>query len=277
MARCGCGGACQCALTAGENVTVTGSGSASNPWVINAHADCADVRACLSNGCGITYNATSGAISVDISEDANNALQCRANGLFVQTGAATVTAGCGLTGNGSVGSPIRANTQTWPFACDLEDEGGGVYCGSDGVLYSDPSAKTQFFTEAENVVLPGNGIAVPTSAGATVRTASIDLVNSDPCRPMRFSMWQDVDMDLDLPADAHAMYGIDGDDMLQIENNGNTTMFSVHTQVGKMRNFTIPAGATQTINVPLTAGLGTNGARIRRIQWALRAWGLSSL
>ncbi|ALO79389.2 hypothetical protein [Streptomyces phage phiSAJS1] len=273
MARCGCGGACQCALTAGDNVTVTGSGSANNPWVINAHADCADVRACLSNGCGITYNATSGAISVDISEDANNALQCRANGLYVGAGAATVTAGCGLTGNGSVGSPIRANTQTWPFACDLEDNGRGVYCGSDGLLYTDPDRLIDFFTDSVNEIVPGaNGIAVPTATDTVVRTMQLSVTNPDPCRDAWIQLWQDVDMDIDLPPGGQAMYGIDGDDLWQFENPGDTTMFSVHTQSGKMWSLSVAAGATLNINMDLTAGLGRNNARIRRIQRTMRAW-----
>lgn len=273
MARCGCGGACSCALTAGDNITVSGSGTAANPWVVSATTDCTEVRACFTSGNGTTYDPTDGSFDVCISPVTPNALTRDANGcLRVVPGASTVTAGCGILGTGTPADPIRASTGTWPYACDLEDNGSGVYCGADGRLYTDPQLKTDMFTDSENVALPGNGIAVPAGSDVTVRTASITVTNPDPCRPARVAMWQDVDMDIDLPVGAQAAYGIDGDDMWQFENQGNATMFSIHTQVGKMRNFVLAAGQTTTFNVPLTAGLGTNNARIRRIQWALRAW-----
>lgn len=36
MARCGCSTTCSCLVTAGDNVTVTGNGSAANPYVVSA-------------------------------------------------------------------------------------------------------------------------------------------------------------------------------------------------------------------------------------------------
>lgn len=43
MARCGCAGTtCNCVVTAGENVTVTGTGSAGNPFVVSANASTVD-------------------------------------------------------------------------------------------------------------------------------------------------------------------------------------------------------------------------------------------
>jgi hypothetical protein len=51
MARCGCGGACACSIVAGSNVTVSGVGSAANPYTISA-------TLASASGCGITGNGT---------------------------------------------------------------------------------------------------------------------------------------------------------------------------------------------------------------------------
>ncbi|QBZ73519.1 hypothetical protein SEA_MISCHIEF19_34 [Streptomyces phage Mischief19] len=273
MARCGCGGACSCQLTAGDNINVSGSGTAANPWVVSATTDCTEVRACFTSGNGTTYNQANGSFDVCISPVTPNALTRDANGcLRVLPGAASVTTGCGLTGVGTPADPVRASVNpTWPYPCDLEDNGGGVFCGADGRLYTDPTLKTDFFTDSENVVLPGTGLAVP-AAETVVRTASTTVTNPDPCRPARVAMWQDVDMDIDYPPGSSGGYGIAGDDMYYFQNETNTTIGSMHTQVGKMRNFALAPGQTLTINVDLNALRGSGNARIRRIQWTLRSW-----
>lgn len=71
MARCGCGGGlCNCSVQAGENVTLSGSGSAANPYVISADVPCSTVRACLSGGSGITYSTATGVIAAHLSGQA---------------------------------------------------------------------------------------------------------------------------------------------------------------------------------------------------------------
>lgn len=272
MARCGCGGACSCALTAGDNITVGGSGTAANPWVINAVTNCVEVRQCLTNGCGITYNNTTGAISADISEDANNALQCRPNGLYVQSGAATVSTGCGLNGNGSVGDPVVIDTAAWPFPCD-ESLGQDVYCDpATNRIVTDPPVRQAFFQDAQNRTLPGTGIAVPGAADQVIDTVTLDVTNPDTCRPASIMVYFDVDIDLDLPPNSGGMYGMDGDDLVYLGNEGDGTIFSTHAQSSKMTRLTVAAGATLTITRTINAGRGTGGARIRRIQSAIRAW-----
>jgi hypothetical protein len=63
MARCGCGGAgatgCACSLTAGTNVTVTGAGTAGDPWVVNSSGG-GGGPATITSGAGLLGDGSSG-------------------------------------------------------------------------------------------------------------------------------------------------------------------------------------------------------------------------
>lgn len=270
MVRCGCGGSsgeCGCTLVAGNNTTVTGSGS---PWVVNAVTNCSQVRTCLSAGCGVTYNSATGAISAAISANAGNALQCLPNGLFVQTGAATVTAGCGLTGTGAPGSPLTADTGAWPYACDIATQGGVVACDpATGQLYSEPRSRSQM--SSINEVQAYANLAVPAGAPTVVRTISGNFTNPDPCRTAIVVAEQEVEFDLNLPPNARATYGFTGDDMVTHINRGATTENGFAIQATKVLNRgTIAPGATVNYSFDALVGNGTNGATYSNIQQILR-------
>ena len=270
MARCGCGGsggACGCELVAGDNTTVTGSGS---PWVVNAITDCPEVRTCLSAGCGVTYTPGTGVISADISENVGNALQCLPNGLFVQTGAATVTAGCGLTGTGAPASPLTADTGAWPYACDIATLGGVVACDpATGQLHSEPRSHSQMSTINEVQAYPN--LAVPAGAPAVVRTITGNFTNPDPCRTAIAVMVRELEFDLNLPPNARVTYGFTGDDMVTYTNRGATTHNGFAIQVTKVLNMgTIAPGATVTYSWDALIGNGTNGASYSNAQQILR-------
>ncbi|MER7477462.1 hypothetical protein ABTX60_07365 [Streptomyces sp. NPDC126510] len=273
MARCQCGGGdCNCVVVAGDNTTVTGSGSTLNPFAVSAVTNCAEVRACLSNARGISYSATTGQISVDLSEDPGNNLVVRPNGLYVPTGAATVTTGCGLTGNGSASSPVAARTQTWSYACPVNTAGGGVYCDGNGVLRSDPPARMNTYTASMNQTY--NDLAVP-ATDTTVASLSLTLQNTDTCRPAIAMVWQDVDADVFLPSAGNgsgAAYGISGDDMFAMQNHGDAPLNAVHAQVGKLINVNVPAGGSATTVLNITMGRGFGGATYSRIQARQQAW-----
>ena len=140
MARCGCGGGlCNCAFVAGPGISIEGTGSTANPAVISTDLSCDQVRPCLSAGPGVDYDPATGVVGANVSGEAGNNLAVRPDGsLFVPTGAATVTTGCGLVGDGSGSAPLRASTGTWDHAVPVEEFGGVVACGSDGVLRSEP-------------------------------------------------------------------------------------------------------------------------------------------
>lgn len=270
MARCGCGSVCGCALTAGDNITIGGTGTPANPWVVNAVVNCASVRTCLSAGCGTTYNSTTGVISADISENAGNALQCLPNGLFVQTGAATVTAGCGITGTGAPGSPLTADTGAWAYACDIAVNGGVVACDpATGQLYSEPRSHSQMSTV--NEVQAYANLAVPAGPPTAVRTITANFTNPDPCRTAIVVAEQELEFDLNLPPNARATYGFTGDDMVTHINRGATTENGFALQVTKVLNRgTIAPGATVAYTFDALVGNGTNGATYSNIQQILR-------
>ncbi|MET7694885.1 hypothetical protein ABZT06_44435 [Streptomyces sp. NPDC005483] len=272
MARCQCGGTgCNCVIVAGENTEVTGAGSTPNPFVITAVTNCAEVRSCLSNGAGISYNSSTGAISLDLSEDAGNNAVIRPNGLYVPTGAATVTAGCGLLGDGSGGSPVRANTAAWPHSCGIAANGGGVYCDPvSGQLKTDPPFRARYREAAANDTVTAR--VVP-STETTIQTTTITMVNPDPCRPAFVIVHRAVDVSFNLPANGGAAAaGINGDDLAYMKNTGSSGITSWQSQSSVMHNAVIPAGGSLAINLNVTVGRGAGGARYNRIQTAMRAW-----
>lgn len=275
MARCGCGGACSCALVAGDNITVTGSGASANPWVVNAVVNCSSVRSCLSANNSATYNPATGVIGVCISTDANNNLSRGTDGcLYVAPGNNAVTAGCGLTGTGLAGSPLTAQTSTWPYPCDTDDNAGGVYCDASGVLRSDPPVKTGFIgATMQQTYTTAN--TVP-SAETTILTHQVTFTNPDPCRGARIMLIRTADVDFDMPAGSSASFGIDGDDTFFDRNSGTSTNFSVHTQAEKAGHFTLAAGATQIYTMGVTLSRGSGGATYTRIQAALQVFAWSN-
>jgi hypothetical protein len=239
--------------------------------VISATTSCPDTRACLSAGCGITYNSATGQISADISGTAGNALVCDAGGLFVQTGAATVTAGCGITGTGAPGSPLTADTGAWPYACDIAVNGGVVACDpATGQLHSEPRSRSVMSTV--NEVQAFANIAVPAGAPTLVRTIDGDFTNPDPCNPATIVLELEVEFDVNLPPNARVTYGFLNDDMVTHINRGTTTENGFAIQATKVLNFgTIAPGATQNISAGAFIGNGTNGATYSNIQQILRA------
>ncbi len=274
MARCGCGGsggACGCFVQAGTNTTVSGSGSAASPFVVNSLTNCTQVRACLSAGCGVAYNSATGAISASVSPNAGNALQCLGNGLFVQTGAATVTAGCGITGTGAPGSPLAANTQAWPYACDVAANGGVVTCDpATGELYGEPRGHASMSTVNEVQAYPN--VAVPTGAPTAVRTISANFTNPDPCRTAILVVETEIEFDVTLPVGARVTYGYLTDDMITYTNRGTATQTGMSVQLTKVRNQgTVAPGATVTVSWDAFIGNGTNGATYANLQQILRA------
>jgi hypothetical protein len=254
----------------GTNVTVSGSGSPANPYVVSAEVPCEDVRGCLSAGPGITYDQGTGTIGAQVSGQSGNNLTVGPDGLFVPTGAATVTAGCGLVGDGSGSAPLRVSTGTWPYPCPPETAGGVVVCGSDGVLRGEPRGRIDVQQMQEPRTYAA--LAVPSTL-TVVDTFSLNITNNDPCRPARVLVEREVDVDFVLPAGAGASYGHDTDQMYYMRNTGSSAMTDVHTQTTKLYDAlsALAPGASALVQLPVTMDRGSGGATYNRIQVFIRA------
>jgi hypothetical protein len=261
LARCQCGGdGCNCVVIAGDNATVTGAGSTLNPYVVSAVIGCEDVRPCISAGDGITYDSSTGVVSAHLSDQAGNNVAIGPDGgLFVPTGAATVSVGCGITGDGSGSAPVTANTGDWPYACSVDDFGGVVACDSNGVLRSEPRGKVSMTRYAESRTY--NNRRVPSGAIQRADTFSTTITNPDTCRPAFVVVEREVDIFVTLPAGAGAATGFDGDEMYYTRNSGSSTITSAHAQATKvLPGGTIPAGGTMTVSFEATVGRGSGNA-----------------
>lgn len=160
MARsCDCSGTCSCAIIAGENITITGTGSLTSPYTIEAlasptlieTADTASVNLEVS-GTGVEGDpyvleatatvALQGLTDVDPAGLAVGDVPTWNGTEFVMSAPSVppgaVTSGAGLAGDGSVGNPLRVRTSgTWgtpPLDTGSQDAGLLTYLDSTGAL-----------------------------------------------------------------------------------------------------------------------------------------------
>lgn len=208
------------------------------------------------------------------STDAGNNLAIGGDGgLFVPTGAATVTTGCGLTGDGSGSAPVQVATGAWPYACDVDTVGTAIVCDSSGVLRGEPRGQVSFTSYSETRDYPN--VAVP--SGITPQDVdtpfSTTVTNPDPCLPALVLVEREADVDFNLPVGAGAGYAQDTDEMVYLENRGTALINDTHVQTTKLYQHTLALapGATATINFPVRLSRGSGGATFNRIQVFIRA------
>jgi hypothetical protein len=261
-------------LADGTNTAVTGSGSTANPYRVNAVVTCDQVRPCISAAPGLTYNSTTGVMGPQISPDAGNNIVVHPNGLFVPTGSATVSVGCGILGNGSAGSPVRVNSQTWPYPC-LVTTGSVVSCDpATGLLWGAPPYKNMFYGQSFN--LSPAPTAVP-AADTTIQTVNVTVTNTDTCRTARLIVARMVDVDFTLPVGATATTMINGDHMEYRQNTGTATQTTVHNQEVKIGDGgTLPPGGSTVFAFQVGLSRGRGGAQFTRIQADVQVWTFST-
>lgn len=260
-------------LIPGTNTSVSGSGSAANPYVIDAEVPCEDVRQCVSAGDGLSYDPATGVIEAKPSPAAGNNLVVGPDGLYVPTGSATVTVGCGLTGDGSGSAPVTANTGEWPYPCDVDTSAGGVYCDTTGVLRGAPPVRTAFFGQSFSRSYTGGAAVSASDPLPDVETVSVTVTNPDPCRPCRVLVARMADVDFTLPPGARAAFGINGDNVGEYHNSGTGTMSAIHNQAVRLGNGgTLEPGASTTYSTIVQVGRGQGGATYTRIQADIQVW-----
>lgn len=277
MARCGCGtDRCNCSIVAGPGITVEGNGSPGVPVVISAEPapplEVANDDSCVTlDGEGSTASPLSAALRLDPS--ASNALVCGPEGLMVPAGGgSTVETGCGITGDGSAASPVNVPVGEWPFECDVDTEGGDLFCDSSGRLRTLPRGRTFYQQQVTNDY--NDPTPVPATYPTEIAHHAITFTNPDPCRPMYVLCEQEVDVDIDYPPNSGATWGITGDEQQRFANTGSGTLNDVHTQLTKVFHFEIAPGATATQNLFIQAGAGFGGAAYNKVQSYLRVFGI---
>lgn len=172
MARCGCGGTCNCVIQEGDNTTVVGNGTSGNPYVISTDVklgviDTPTVDLTLT-GTGTTPDPYEVQADVNISTDSNNCLIAGSDGgLYV----ACPSGGGGsnvLTGT-QVGADVTSITSTTAGAGTSDAEGDNcIAVGPGSFAFSDPTngaASTVVGSQASADT--GGGVAVGDSASST--------------------------------------------------------------------------------------------------------------
>ncbi|MCC9686850.1 hypothetical protein [Streptomyces sp. MNU103] len=265
------GGGVSTVVQAGDRTTVTGTGTAGDPYVVSADPpSCEDVRPCLVAGDGIDYDPDTGQIAARPSTDAGNTLGLGTDGGLLVPPAEPLETGCGLTGDGTAGAPLAAVVAAWPYACDLDENAGRVYCDSTGQLRSEPRPLATFVQD-QQVLNPAN-LVVPTPQDTVVAEHTLVIDNPDPCRPAFVMVEGEADADFNLPPNSGAALGITTDEMSYVANNGATTLLDVHVQGTKVVNTTIPPGGSINFTITITMGRGSGGATYNRVQSYLRAF-----
>ncbi|WP_405759421.1 hypothetical protein OG234_13105 [Streptomyces sp. NBC_01420] len=237
---------------------------------MSADVPCDDVRGCLSAGDGITFNQATGEIAAHLSGTGGNNLQIGPDGgLHVPTAGGQILTGCGLTGNGSASSPVKANTATWPYQCAVGTYGGNVYCDSQGRLRTEPRGAIVFpsYFEERNYA----DLTVPSARNTVLDSFTVNVTNPDPCRPAFLMTERELDVYVVLPPGAGAGTGQGSDEMFYSRNSGTTTVES-HSQSTKFlaESAPIPPGATVPVTLNASAGRGTGGAYYNLISFTLR-------
>ncbi|MEU9576329.1 hypothetical protein [Streptomyces chilikensis] len=137
------GGGAPTVVEAGDRVTVTGAGTAADPYVVAADApSCDEVRPCFSAGDGAAYDPATGMISARPSTDAGNSLAFGTDGgLLVPAAEATAlqaadttTVDTTITGTGTAADPYVVEADVI-----VAPEPNGLEATANGLLVA-PSA-----------------------------------------------------------------------------------------------------------------------------------------
>lgn len=182
MSRCGCAGACACAVVGETGIVVDGTGSPADPWRVSATGpeDCNASLDCLNGhlGNGLTYDTATHRLAVKFSTQSGNTAGAGSDGGVYVPPAGTVgsaaiipqdTATIHLYGDGTTNNKLRA---------DLIGGGRAYVKNSTDMTFSGSG------TDADRITASRIGLyayAVGTGAMAVTGTQKkfpVDLVDS---------------------------------------------------------------------------------------------------
>lgn len=181
MARCGCSSQCSCSVIAGTGVTVTGTGSAADPYVVNAGgaslqvADTTTVDHTLA-GSGTAADPYILSSTVKVSAAVpDNLITVQADGLAVQCEAVQDCVGSAIA-NGLIyddgANQIRVRPST--------DPGNNLTFGGDGGVFVPTGAATISVADTSCINLSGNGAGLtPVTADPIIDPAAGNLLTCE--------------------------------------------------------------------------------------------------
>lgn len=296
MAKCGCSGTavCTCAVVAGPGVTVSGVGSATNPYVISAEGGSTTVADGITvdleiGGTGTQADPYIITAEVILDPDPLNLLHVGAGGLLLTCqdlvdagcstgggGATPIVPGCGLSGAGIIGDPlIVAGTVAWPFSCDIAAQGGDVYCDTAAGLKVAPIVQARTFS-ATGGVTPPAAQNVP-AAQTTIDTADVTITNPSPCYTMRgtVTIEADVEFNITTTAATRVRMFINGDGYTDFVSSG-LVINGTDWQQTRVQAFSVPPGGVLNFTVPIAIQSSGGPATWDRVQWRCVAFGVAS-
>jgi hypothetical protein len=327
--------------TATVDTTVGGAGTGGDPWVVSSQVrvsaatdnlvviepdgirvSCADIVAeCLDDlpptGVAVTDTPTldlaltgTGAAGdpwtisgdVEVSAAVGNALVINPDGLFA--GPAPVNVLCGLTGDGTLATPLAINAPAWDLACP-EDNATAVYCGADGVIKAAPPALVDTLTTLNAPLsdIPVDGFAAPSTTVAQTDNDVITLTNPDLCHDMVYTLdfgglirLDGTPLDVIDSTPAQGSASIRGEYEVSI-NGGAPTPWARYRAVSYDQEIdsitvaggesfvaipaiTVPPGGTAVINTRLVIIIGTGSNVFERVIYVppgIRAFGVSDV
>lgn len=176
---------------------------------------------------------------------------------------ARVCVGCGLTVNAD-GLLIVDTVGAWPFSCDQEDLGGGVYCSPvDGALRTAPPAL------ARTVSVFGSRGSEGIADGNTelVDVVEYTLTNPSTCYSARAMVTSEVDAQMVLDAGEAYRLDINSDQYVRFENNGTGQLNTVHWQMSRTLVYTLTPGQVLAVSLPIEITAQGGNITMNLLNW----------
>ncbi|MER6367443.1 hypothetical protein ABT255_03520 [Streptomyces mirabilis] len=276
--------ALEAADTPTVDVTVTGTGTAADPYQVAAavildpappggganlleegpdglYAECADVRTCITAGDGAAYTPGTGEVEARLSTDAGNQVAFGTDGgLFVPPDA-PLEIGCGLQGDGTAATPLAAfpiaGSQPWTddWNCDPVANSTLKCDPTSGALWTPPEHSSAAVTLQQNhplgtptIGVTGGFVLVDSTAWSE-GTYTADSLSA--CRGISFSTRFTGHVELTWPANAVFDLGY----AVQI-NGGGLAVRQTHSVLanGPARHERYSFGVAQAVVLPPHTG-----------------------
>lgn len=179
---------------------------------------------------------------------------------------ARVCVGCGLTTDAD-GLLILNLPDAWPFACDLEDFGGNLYCSPvDGIIRTSPPDLCRTNSNTGGVS-PPDPITIDEDDVDVVDTIDITLTNPSTCYSARaFVMFEgDVHVILD-PGDAFTMF-LDGNRYARLGNSGSVDLNTVSFQLARGQTYLLTPGQVLPVSIPISVEASGGDIEYTNVNW----------